>query len=334
MNYGGILRRALDITWRHRVLWIFGVAAVLFAGSAAPGNGGQGVRYALDSADLDRWGLAGPGSINWEAVVPIIVALVGIALVVGLVLFIVGLVVRYTSYGALIAGVDEVERTEETTFRSALSAGWPRFLRLLAMDVLIGIVGLILGAVVALIFLIGLVIVIVPALAIAGRGDTSIWIGIIWGVLTGIAWLVLLILVALVFSALFTLWREFAYRATVLDGRGVFDALGDGYTLMRTRLGQAGIMWLILTGIGLVLNTIAVPLVVVAGGVIALIIGLAYGATQSVAPVLIIGIPVTLVAVLVAVFVAGVYYTFTSSVWTLTYRELRPAPSAVQPATV
>jgi len=335
MNYGEVLRRALDITWRHKILWVFGVAAVLFGGAASGGGrGGQGWQYALQSADLERWGQAGPGSINWSAVVPIIAALVGIAMVVAFVLFIIGLVVRYTSYGALIAGVDEIERSERTDFGSALSAGWPRFLHLLVIDILIAIGLIVVALILLVLFGLGLAIVIVPALVIAGSGNGSVWLGIVWGVLTGICWLVLLAIIALAISGFVTLLRELAYRASVIDRRGIFESIGDAYGLIRERLEQAGLMWLILLGIKIVVSMVAIPLVVLGASIIALILGLLYNATGSVASVLIIGLPLAVIAGLAAAFVGGVYYTFVSSAWTLTYRNLRPISPSVETQTV
>ena len=40
MNYGDLLKRAARITWRYKVLWIFGILLALTAGGGGGGGGG------------------------------------------------------------------------------------------------------------------------------------------------------------------------------------------------------------------------------------------------------------------------------------------------------
>ena len=57
MPYGSILRRALDITWRHKILWVFGVILAVFGGASAPEGARwqSGAQFSGDSAgDLAR----------------------------------------------------------------------------------------------------------------------------------------------------------------------------------------------------------------------------------------------------------------------------------------
>ncbi|MCL7452811.1 MAG: hypothetical protein M8467_07155, partial [Anaerolineae bacterium] len=51
MDYGKVLSRAWEITWRWKVLWILGFLASLGRGSSAPSNTG----YRMDSSDWP-WG--------------------------------------------------------------------------------------------------------------------------------------------------------------------------------------------------------------------------------------------------------------------------------------
>ena len=142
VDYGRVLKRAVNVTWQHKVLWVFGVAAALFGakgGSDGGGGGGSpGLQYVLSGADFDRWGLTpwfqripfGPekwrysGAFpNWETLAPIGLSLLAAIAVIGLLALVVSVIVRYTSLGALVGMVDEVEETEETSFKSGLSAG-------------------------------------------------------------------------------------------------------------------------------------------------------------------------------------------------------------------
>ena len=42
MDYGRILRRALDINWRYRALWAFGILCALFSGGGVGGQSQMG----------------------------------------------------------------------------------------------------------------------------------------------------------------------------------------------------------------------------------------------------------------------------------------------------
>ena len=51
-----------------------------------------------------------------------------------------GIIVRYTSLGALAGMVNDIEDREETSFRAGLSIGWARLLRLLGIDLVLFVV--------------------------------------------------------------------------------------------------------------------------------------------------------------------------------------------------
>ena len=147
--------------------------------------------------------------------------------------------------------------------------------------------------------------------------------GILVAVGGGLALLLLILLVSLALTALATLIRRFAFRACVLEGLGIFDALGASIALTRTRLREALLMWLLLLAINAALALLFIPLGLMGiGG----IIGPAFATfrlTGSIGAAALSGLPVLLVIFLVGVFVGGVYVVFSSAAWTLTFRELR-----------
>jgi len=324
MDYGRIIRRALEIVWRHKVLWVFGIAAALFSGGGGGGNGANGIQYTLDENSLRRFGQQMPFGPNVEAVVPVILAIIGLVLLLVLVFAIVGIIVRYTSVGALIGGVDEVERTERTSFRSALRIGWQRLLRLFAIDLIIGIAMFV--VVLALVFLTiaGVLFAVLPAIALAeGGGSGATVLAVLWGVGVGLAVLVALVAVSVIVSAITTLIREVAFRANVLERQGVFASIGTAFRLIRGNLKEVLLVWLILVAINLALSIVAIPLVVIGiVGVIGPAVA-AFALTESVAVTLLVLVPIALFFVLVAAFIGGLVLTFQSAVWTLSYREWR-----------
>ena len=337
MEYGRIVKRAFNITWHHKALWVFGILAAFF-GATWPG--GRAPQYSFDGKDIQRWrqdwplmpgapfgrgGLPALGAPEWQTVGAIILGVLGVLIVVGLLMALVGIIVRNTSLGALIGMVDEIEEGEQTSFKAGLATGWKRFLRLFAISLIMAIGVALVVFVVILVLGIGMAVVAAPgAMLIAGRGGLAA-LGILWSVFAGLAALALVVLVFLALSALVTLVQEYAYRACVLDGMGVFDALSAGIALTRVRLRESVTMWLAMLGIRLALGLAAVPLIVLGFGAIVVPSALAAGATDSGWAALLIALPLAFLFFLAAAWVSGVYVTFRSAVWTLTFRELRPA---------
>jgi hypothetical protein len=163
---------------------------------------------------------------------------------------------------------------------------------------------------------------------------------------------VLAILVLIVVGAAVSLLGNFFHRATALENLGVMDSIRRGYAIVRARVGDVVIMGLIMFGIGLVFAIVMIPVVLavlfmaaVAGGLPALLAGgitnlFAHGAAPKVVA-LVVGIPLfLLVMTLPLTFISGLVEAFTSSTWTLTYRETialqtvkqQPEPLAVEPA--
>lgn len=342
MPYGSILRRALDITWRHKILWVFGVILAVFGGASGAGGGGgggqSGAQFSGDSARWEEFGRAlpfGTRGIEWEAIIPIIVGAGLLALLLGLIFLIVSVIARYTSYGALIAGVDEVERTGDTRFNSALRAGWSRFVQVFIIDLLLGIAGFIIALPIIVVILVGLGLVIGPAIAIgASGGEGAVVAGILWGVLTFLIWLVVIIALAAVVGAAFSILREYAMRFSVLEGRGIFESIGDAFRLAIARLGPTLLIWLILAGIGLLVGLVLIPVVLVGAGVAAALFALLYALFESWLLPAVLAVPVVLVLGALVTLGSGIYQTFISAVWTLTFRELREqeAPMVTGPS--
>jgi hypothetical protein len=333
MEYGRIIKQGWRMTWRHKALWVFGIAAAIFGG----GYGG-GLQYNVGSGDVQRWrqmlprmpymmprGWLGGMYPHLANIGPVLAAIIGIAVIMGLVLAIVGILVRYTSLGALISMVDEVRQTDETSFKSGLSRGWKRFLRLFAIDLLVGLgvfaivllMVLMLGAATLLLMLPGI------ALVSSSRGPNAL--GIIWLVVGGIGFTFLLIMLGVALSAVTTVIRSWAQRACVLDEQGVFASLGRGIALLRERANESLVTWLLLGLIHMAVGLVALLVVLLLAGLAVAFGFLLSGATRSAPVGLILAVPFILLLALVGVFVSGVYEAFRSSVWTLAFRELAPA---------
>lgn len=334
MDYGRIIKRAWDITWRNKVLWVFGIAAALFGGMAGNRGGTPGLQYTFGGEDLERWRRSMPGQPfgprfmppftqgDWQGILAAALGILAVLAVIGFVLFIVGLIVRYTSYGALISMVNEVEESEETSVKSGLRSGWKRFLHLLGIKILIGLGTFV--VVIAFLLILGILgaVLLAPGILLVTSKGGAIAAGVFILIGAGLVLALVILVFALALSAFVTVLRMYAFRSSVLEGKNVFEALGAAYGLIRTRMRESLLTWLLLLAINLGLALLAIPFGLMAAGVL---IGPAvalYAATEAIWPALLVAVPILFVLILVTVVIKGIYLTFHSAVWTLTFREL------------
>jgi hypothetical protein len=328
-----VLKRAWNITWRYRALWVFGIVLAL---TTSRGGGGGGAQYNFNQGDLASFG---GGSFSPPDIAPAVIAQIAgalVAIIIALACFtllfiVVAIVVRYVATTALIRLVDDHEETgEKRGVGRGIQLGWSRSaLRLFLIDLLIG-----LPLVVAfiLLFLLALVPLLLWATGseAAGAIGTLITIGLIF------FFIVLAVVVAVVVSLL----MRFFHRACVLEELGVIEAIKRGFGVVRGHLADVAIMWLIMLGVGIALAVamiIVVLLLVLLAAVLAgvpavLAGGLTSLAFEGLAPWIVgaaVGIPIFfLVLVVPMIFLSGLIEVFKSSVWTLTYREVRSLEGA------
>ena len=145
----------------------------------------------------------------------------------------------------------------------------------------------------------------------------------------------LAILVIVLVSVAINILERFFWRTCVLENYVVIESIREGWGMVRRNLKDVGIMWLIMVGvqIGYAILTIPVALLLLAAGALlgggagftvgALTRLFATGAVPWVTGG-VVGLPVfILVMALPMLFLGGLKETYVSSVWTLTYRELR-----------
>jgi hypothetical protein len=296
MDYGKILRRALEITWRHKALWVFGFALALFSGGGGTG-GGQGLQYTMGAGERMELG-------------PLLAVLLFILLFV-VVLVVLAVVIGYLSHGALIGMVQEAEETGHTSVRSGWRMGWSRFLPLFGIDLVIGIPAAVVAAI-----LIGLGLS--PLLLLITQEDALAVLAIL---LTAF-FMLLVVGVLIIMGVVLSMLRKLAFRQCVLEQKGVIDSIRDGYLTGRQNLRQVGVMWLLLLVINVVVGVVAAPLFFLVFGAVAAPILFTFFATESLAPTLVVGIPIFVLAFLLMTVLGAVYQVFRSTVWTLTYLEL------------
>jgi hypothetical protein len=246
-----------------------------------------------------------------------------IALVVG----ILGILVRYTSLGALIGLVDGVEKAQTISFKAGFKRGWGRLLRLFAIDLLLALAALAGVLVVLLAGAIGGFVAAGPLLLAGAHNGVLTALGIVWAVLLGLVVALVFIAAMVALGGLVTVVREYAYRACILELNRVGPSIRAGLALVRSRFRESLITWLMLVGINLALGIVAIPLSLLGVGGVLLPPMAMMGLTESAPAAVATAIPLLLLVAAVSVFLGGLYLVFQSSVWTLAYREIT-APAA------
>lgn len=364
-----ILSRSWHILWNYRTLWIFGFMLALAMGS---GGGGNGSNYSLNDGDRrqpnSEWrrdweGLRGENfseqlrdglrqageelqklqaqyPVEFQMGIAAFLTFVIVAAVLGLIITIL----RYVAETASIRMVDEYEQTGvKVGFRQGWRYGWSRASwRLFLVNFLVHIPAF------ALFVVLGLVTWWIVASALGGVRSA-----LITSLIAGIGLAFLFIFVISILMVILYVLRDFAWRMVVLEDAGVLDSLRNAFGLVKRQWKNVGLMWLVVLGLRiawsiaffiLVFPLLIVSILTAVGGLLVAIVPTLL--TAGVASLLsapdywpwifaaIIGLPLfAVVAFSPILLVGGWGLIYQSSVWTLTYRELK-ALEAVAPAAV
>jgi len=345
-----ILKRAWAILWSYRALWVFGIILALTTAGAGSGNPGgsppsrnnpnpNGLTLPQNSLPIGeqmrqfiQQGVQSLGQPPFNTVnfwIGIAIALAVLILIV----VVVSAFFRYISETALIRMVDQYEGTgEKATIRQGFRFGWSRTSwRLFLINLLVNLPNIVF---VLLLLAVGIIVYLLFA-----SGSP---VGSIIGTVAAIGAFFLLIFILIIVDALLYLLRHFFWRVCALEGAGVIESIRHGFTMVRNNWKNAGLMWLILIGLGLawfVVSLVAfivlIPVFIVlalVGLIVAGIPALAvFGLTNLflTAPMTwiiaaLVGLPILILVIsLPVVFLNGLKEVFRSTVWTLTYRELK-----------
>ena len=305
MELGYILRRAWEITWRHKVLWLFGFLIALSSG--APGRGNINYLEELPP-EMER---AIYQFVTGPYFLVVVVALVALGLAIGLVLALVGALGR----AALVDQVREAEEGDTPEVSAGFRAGWQRMWPVFLIRFLLRLP-------VALLVLIGMLPVLVGALSMLPESrpgtqpppNIAPLIGSLLACLLPAMCLIVLLLIPL------GVLERLSIRACVLERLPLGKSLKRGWDVLKGNLGPIALLWLIMLGIGIgVALVIGLPLAL---GTIAILVPLVLTAMASPILAAVLVLAVGLVAWLLGAAIGGVVETFTSATWTLAYREL------------
>lgn len=296
MDYGKVLSRAWEITWRWKVLWILGFLAALGNGVSA-GN----PTYTTDSSN---WGRTYYGPWIPPEIIAFLVGIACLLVIIAIALWLVSVIAR----GGLIAGVQQVEEDGATSFRQAWRAGAGRFWTLVGISLL--------AAIPVIVLLVLGIIVLIATLAGSSSGfsEAPTGAGIAVGILCGGGLCCGTVLLTVVLAQI----RIYAERAAILENLGWIEAFKRGWEVLKENLVPTIILWLIFLAIGIIFAIVVIgSLAALIAPFIAIFAGLDPG-FWIVVPICLGG----LLGMLVFALIGSIVETFSSATWTLAYREL------------
>jgi len=282
MDFGEVLTRTWQITWRYKGLWVLG----LLAGCGTGGGGGGGGGSPPSPG-------AGPQSYGQiEQVIgqiPVWVwVLVAVsALILVLVFFVLGVI----GTGGLIAGFRQADEGQDTSLGQAFRLGTKYFWRLLGFRLLLLLLGIVAAALIFVAAIGSLGICLVPILCI----------GLPAAFLLGV-------------------YVSLAQVSLIDDDQRTLGSFGRGWEVLREKPGPVLLMGLILLGGGLVIGLIlALPILLL---MMPLFFALASGEQPSITAGILVSGLCFLGYFPILLLVNAVLQTFINGAWTLTYRRL------------
>ena len=350
-----ILKRSWHILWSYRALWVFGLILALAAGGASSNGSNnnyrqdQGDPQQLTPRDMQQGWQEFKQELNkiFEQGIPEAditgEALTTFLWVIGafvLVIFLVGIVMavaRYVSETAVIRMVDEYEASgNKLTVRQGFRIGWSRTAwRLFLINLIVNLP----------------MIALMLVLLFAGIGVYFAWVNgtANFAAFSTVATIVLAfitIFVVVILSIVLNLVRNFFWRVSVLEDTGVRESLQRGFALVLENWKNVGLMWLVMIGLGIVyavasiiLFVVTIPVVLVTAAIALLVVAVPFLLFAGIFSTFLSG---ALPWIAGGLFVAPLFFTlafspwvllgswqavYTSSVWTLTYREIKALPS-------
>jgi hypothetical protein len=304
-----ILRRAWEITRRRKRLWWFGFLVSL---------GTVSTRFSVNTSRWEQLARELPPDVQptvseflaspYFTVLTVLIVGLGIVVVFGLMLL--GALGRAALTGQVQAAEDHGAVSLRDGWRTGRRCLWTVFF-----------VRLLLGLPSAVVTLIGALPMLGGALLLAGQERPEIVIpGLLAVEFTLFACLLPAVCLAVLLAVPCSLLQRLAVRACVLQGYGVRQGIARAWRMLRAHPGPLALVWLILLCVGVgVMIVVILPLALAAMALVTAAL-----LTVFVSPLLFtaLALLIGLTAWLLGAAITGVAETFSSAVWTLTYRDL------------
>lgn len=293
MDYFGILKKAWNITWKYKALWILG----LFAGMGSGSGGNGGSSYQQSSSDFSS-GTADQFT-QWAGDnLALIAIVVGILVVIGFVFWVLSIAAQ----GGLVHGVNEAAEGRKPSLRDAWGVGFGKWGRTF-------MIGLVLGLPIIVVVGVFILLMVVMIGGGAAAGEEVAGAAIAGGLCLVLP---VFIVVMIALSVVVGVVMQLALRYGILDDVTFGQAIKRGWNDLWGKRG-AFVMWLVMLlpqfAAGIVMLLFMVPFLLPAIGFI-----VAEQFVMAAAMFVLMG--------LVMMLPTAVYGTFVSSAWTIFFRQM------------
>lgn len=302
-SYGDVIRDSFRISWRNKFLWFFGFFAA---------GGATNISSNFSNVPADLGGGVPPWVENN------LTAIIATAIVVAVVFTLALIFLYLVSAGGLAESVAAIDRSEERRFGSTFRAGMSHLWRVLGQIILLFLIGLILTLAISLVA--GLPILLTFLLT----ADTTarIVVGVLFGLLA-----------VFLFIAVFVpYWivGQYALRALVVDGAGMFGGIREGYALLRRNIGKSLLVWLINVGlsIGVGIATFLITLVL---GLLLFLPAILLGLSEATTGAIVAGVFGAVLLLPILILLGAATGTYFHAYWTVAYLRLNGRASAPEP---
>jgi len=307
MDYLGVAKRAWDITKKYRFLWWLGILAAAtemggFNVPSFPSNTFElnGNNLSISSGTVSQLG-NGLTSGQDSTVIFLVIALVSIAIIaVSLILLFLSLCAN----AGIIHGADSADAKdhEKLNFGHCFGKGIDYFWRFLGLKILVGLI---------------------PLAVFIGLAFAGIFLLFTSGIFSLISLPMLIILAMIILLPLgiyLSLLEIFSRRAIVIKNKGIINSIKESHKLIVKEMGSVLLFWLIRAGVGIaylvsilvILFALLTPLV---------LLGFSIYSLAEWSGVGIYAIIASGIVLLGLIFIGGIFTAFTSSYWTLAYKE-------------
>jgi hypothetical protein len=305
VDYLEILKKAWQITWRYKMLWVLG----LFAGAASGGNGGGNTGYQMQSEDIPAVSESFSRWVGDNAVLLVVIA--AAAVIIGIVFFVLSIAAQ----DGLVYGSNEAAEGRTPSLGRAWSTGFGLWGRTFMIGLVLALpIVLIVGFLVAILISAGI------GSALTGESGIPLAVGGLCIVLP--VSVVLLIAGGIILGIVYQL----ALRHGVLNGQTFGQAIRSGWNDLWEKKG-AFVFWLVMI----------VPGMVYGIALLVLIVPFAVGAAAlGIAGQWVIAGGLFVLLILLMMLPNAIYATFVSTSWTVFFRRMtgmeETVPVAAAPA--
>lgn len=294
MDSTQIFKKAWNLAWRYRALWLFGFLLALTVNNALwlgllPNDEevvvenrvyftdsfiitfpGEGLTIDLRPPDGPVVKIEGlePGwyreltkNIRASDIWALLITM-GIGVLISAIL---ATLLRYTSLAAVIRMVDENERRDQrVNVWGGLRLGWSRVAwKLFLIDLWIGVLSFLAFS---LLFMLAISPFFLFIIEGVGENTASV-VGI---TMLGLVTLTLFGILALAAGLVLSITRPVMYQACGVDGLGAWASIGQGFRLLRTRFERVIVTWLVWLGVRLGWGIALIPLMILLAPVLLL----------------------------------------------------------------